>query len=79
MKKLQTEEQNSLIHLVLFKYWLLSSWHITCIPDLICVKRTADSVLFACCPPLPLERNVSTSHSDKRASSESGICIKLKF
>tara|TARA_B100000959_G_C14866089_1_gene576308 strand:+ start:805 stop:1098 length:294 start_codon:yes stop_codon:yes gene_type:complete len=46
-------------------------------PDLRCVKRTADSVLFACCPPFPLERNVSTLHFDKRISSESGIHIKL--
>ena len=41
--------------------------------------RTADSVLLACCPPLPLDRNVSTLHSDKRISSDSDIGIKFKL
>ena len=51
----------------------------TCIPDLICVNLTADSVLLACCPPLPLDLKVSILHSDKSKSSESGIFIKFRL
>ena len=33
-----------------------SFWHETTIPVGRCVIRTAESVLFTCCPPAPLER-----------------------
>src|SRR5947209_3199117 len=37
-------------------------------PEGRCVRRTAESVLFTCCPPAPLERYVSTRRSSSRMS-----------
>src|SRR5258705_7375725 len=47
-------------------------------PEAVCRKRTALSVLFTCCPPGPLERKVSTSHSRSKSSSDSGILINVR-
>src|SRR5215470_17538268 len=44
-------------------------------PEARCRSRTALSVLLTCCPPGPLERNVSTSHSRNSSSSDSGNLI----
>ena len=36
-----------------------SFWQLATSPVGMCVIRTAESVVFTCCPPLPLERYVS--------------------
>src|SRR6056297_1329164 len=56
----------------LLRCWLRSCWLVTTRPVGRWRRRTALSVLLACCPPLPPERNVSTSHSERRASSVLG-------
>ena len=60
---------------ILFLCWLRSSLHVTTIPEGRCLSLTAVSVLLTCCPPGPLERNVSTSHARNRSSSDSGHFI----
>ncbi len=40
-----------------------SFWHDTTMPVGRCVSRTAESVTLTCCPPAPLERNVSMRRS----------------
>ena len=47
-----------------------SFWQLTTIPVGMCVMRTAESVVFTCCPPLPPERYVSMRMS-------SGLMIDL--
>ena len=43
--------------------WLRSVWQATTMPEGMCRSRTADSVLFTCWPPAPLERYTSISMS----------------
>src|SRR5436190_9572838 len=59
----------------LFRCWLRSCCDVTTTPEGMCLSRTALSVLFTCWPPGPLERNVSTSHSCNKSSSDSGRLI----
>ena len=47
----------------LFMCWLRSFWHDTLIPVGLCVSRTADSVVFTCCPPGPDARIVDIRRS----------------
>ena len=46
-----------------------SFWHCTTIPVGRCVIRTAESVLFTCCPPAPLARYVSMRRSASSIST----------
>lgn len=41
----------------------LSASHLTASPEGMCLMRTADSVLFTCCPPAPPDRIVVISKS----------------
>src|SRR6185436_14966685 len=61
--------------IVLFRCWLRSCCDVTTTPEGRCRRRTALSVLFTCCPPGPLERNVSTSHWRSSSSFDSGRLI----
>ena len=45
-----------------------SFWHCTTVLVGRWVMRTAESVTFTCCPPLPLARYVSTRRSSLRIS-----------
>jgi hypothetical protein len=56
----------------LFWYWLRCARQVTTMPVGRWRRRTALSVTFWCWPPGPPARNVSTSHSASRASSEAG-------
>src|SRR6266480_2578216 len=60
--------------------WERSFWHWTTIPVGRCVIRTAESVLFTCCPPAPEARYVSirrslSSISTSTSSGSSGATI----
>jgi len=57
----------------LFLNWLRSSWLVTTIPVGRWRILTAVSRRLTCCPPGPLARNVSTSHSARSAWSDSGM------
>ena len=78
-------ERRILSAVSLFAAWLRSFWTATTMPLGMCVIRTAESVLFTCCPPAPEERYVSMRMSSSAismapASSSSGAtitCAKL--
>ena len=57
------------IAVALFDVCERSFWHWTTMPVGRCVMRTAESVLFTCCPPAPLERYVSMRSSDSSIST----------
>ncbi len=61
----------------LFRYWLRSCRQVTTVPVGRCRSRTAVSRRFTCCPPGPLDRNVSTSHSASNSSSDCGMRVTL--
>jgi hypothetical protein len=63
--------------MALFRCWLRSCCEVTTILERGCLRRTPLSVLLTCCPPGPLERKVSTSHSRNRSSSDSGSMITV--
>ena len=44
------------IHFSRFCCWLRSSWQVTTIPEGLWISRTAEEVLFTCCPPAPEAR-----------------------
>ncbi len=46
-----------------FWNWLRSCWHSTTVPVGLWISRTAEEVLFTCCPPAPEERNTCISTS----------------
>ena len=75
-----SRERRIFIAVSLFAVWLRSFCTETTMPLGMCVSRTAESVLFTCCPPAPDERNVSTRTSSSSismpaTSSSSGATI----